>query len=239
MKFVGFDLEIAEEVGEDDDWEKHWPLGITCAALKAQGDSRAQLWFNGMYGNPESPYYGPRMTAEQCRELVMAINGLVEEGFTLLTWNGLGFDFRVLAEESGMWKECGRLALNSHVDMMFQFLCQRGFGVSLESVSETMGVGQKTEGVDGSLAPKIWKEDPQLVLEYVEGDVDLTLDIEQAVSRRRAIHWTSRSDRHQFEPVGRWKTVAQCLSILEPDTSWMSDPDFWAREKFYGWIKKA
>jgi hypothetical protein len=49
----------------------------------------------------------------------------VRARYTIVTWNGTGFDFDILAEESGMLAECKGLAVN-HVDMMFHVLCRLG-----------------------------------------------------------------------------------------------------------------
>jgi len=54
---------------------------------------------------------------EEAATLVRYLEDQVAHGYGVLTWNGLGFDFVVLAEESGMLQECRALAL-SHVDMM-------------------------------------------------------------------------------------------------------------------------
>ena len=49
------------------------------------------------------------MTRRGCR-LVRYLEDQVAQGYTLLTWNGLGFDLDILAEESGMLPNCRRLA---------------------------------------------------------------------------------------------------------------------------------
>ena len=51
------------------------------------------------------------MSRAEAQGLVHDLAQLVEEGYTLLTWNGLGFDFNILAEESGLQTECERLAM--------------------------------------------------------------------------------------------------------------------------------
>ena len=51
----------------------------------------------------------------------------------------MGFDLDVVAEESGMFQECRRMARN-HVDMMFHLLCLLGYGVSLDSAAKGMGL---------------------------------------------------------------------------------------------------
>ena len=69
------------------------------------------------------------MTQQDVCRLLSHLKERVEQGFTLLTWNGLGFDFDVLSEESDNPAMCQELALD-HVDMMFHVFCERGFPVS-------------------------------------------------------------------------------------------------------------
>jgi hypothetical protein len=57
------------------------------------------------------------MIREEAAELVQYLSAQVEHGYTLLTWNGVGFDLDVLAEESGLLETCRTLAL-AHVDTM-------------------------------------------------------------------------------------------------------------------------
>lgn len=75
----------------------------------------------------------------------------VECGYTIVTWNGLSFDFDVLAEESGMIEKCRTLAIN-HVDMMFHALCRLGHGISLDSAAKGMDLLGKNEDMTGILA---------------------------------------------------------------------------------------
>ena len=63
----------------------------------------------------------------------------------LLPGMALGFDFDILAEESGMLDDCRRLA-RDHVDMMFHVVCQLGFGVSLDSAARGMAFIGKARG---------------------------------------------------------------------------------------------
>jgi len=50
------------------------------------------------------------MRKPEVAALVRYLLDMADQGFTLLTWNGLGFDLPVLAEESAMLDECRRLA---------------------------------------------------------------------------------------------------------------------------------
>ena len=59
------------------------------------------------------------------------------EGYTIVTWNGLSFDFNILAEEANERSLCGQLAFD-HVDLMFHLLCAMGYLVSLQRAAEGM-----------------------------------------------------------------------------------------------------
>ncbi len=68
-------------------------------------------------------------------ELVHDLQKLVKNGYTLLTWNGAGFDFQVLAQESGLFEECGELALH-HIDMMLLVTFRKGWLLPLQKALE-------------------------------------------------------------------------------------------------------
>jgi hypothetical protein len=134
-KYLAFDIEIAAEIPEGaTDWKEYRPLGITCAAT-LPGDGDPSLWF----GIEEHPNLAPRMTREEVCDLVRYLQSAVAKGYTILTWNGLSFDFDVIAEESGMHAECAELALH-HVDMMFHVFCLRGHYLGLDKVANGTGL---------------------------------------------------------------------------------------------------
>ena len=138
-------------------------------------------------GNP-----APQMTQQDVAAFVEHLETKLQEGYTIITHNGLGFDFVIVAEESGRMDECRDLAM-THVDMMYHFFCGKGFPIKLNAAAKAIGVS-KPENVDGSVAPKLWKEGAyQTVLDYVAQDCRLTLDV--AHSKRRSQknkldHWT-------------------------------------------------
>lgn len=236
MKFCSFDIEIAKIIPEGDtDWDAHRPLGISCAATILSGDERPVLWFEGQYSDPENPTYGPRVTRESCGELVDYLTSRMYEGYIPLTWNGLGFDFKILAEESGMFKECKKLALN-HVDMMFHFFCVKGFPIGLDSACRGMGLEGKPEGMNGAIAPVAWKEKRyEEVLDYVASDVIQPLQLAEAVQRRGWLTWFTKRGTPANVTIGDWLTARAALDLPEPDVSWMNDP--WPRSKFYEWTE--
>ena len=108
-------------------------LGIACAATLCGTENAPRLW----HGQDDGGRPAPRMAREEAADLVNALSDFVDDGFTILTWNGLGFDFDILAEESGMPGECSRLA-RSHVDMMFHAFCDRGFPIGLDRAAQTV-----------------------------------------------------------------------------------------------------
>ena len=130
------------------------PLGITCAALYAPELGEPITW----HGTDETGEIADRMNSGELTLMVRQLEHLQQQrGFTIVTWNGLGFDFDVLAEESGQMEECRQLALE-HLDLMFHFFCKQGYPLGLSAAAAGMGVEGKTEGMDGKLAVQMWEE---------------------------------------------------------------------------------
>jgi hypothetical protein len=231
-KYVAFDIETAKDVpGEEFNWRAHRPLGIACAAA-LPADAKAPILWHGRQADGRP---APRMSREEAGRLVEDLLGLVERGYTLLTWNGLGFDFDVLAEESASRERCRRLALG-HVDMMFHVFCDRGFPVSLEKAAQAVGVPGKPAGMSGVLAPRMWAEGRhQEVLDYVAQDVRIALGIAVECEKRRRFQWITQKGaaRSIGLPQG-WLAVEQAMRLPEPDTSWMQSPI--PRRNFTEWL---
>jgi len=128
-KYLAFDLETASESMRNLS-SRRW-LGITCAAVLAEDSTDPVVWYAGE--DCESPT--DQMDVDEAQRVVEQLQEFVDAGYTLLTWNGHGFDFRVLAEESGLRDACWNLSLN-HIDMMFHVVCEKGFRVSLAAASQ-------------------------------------------------------------------------------------------------------
>ena len=150
-RYISFDIEIVKEIPTGtDDWTSLRPLGISVASTLDSVTGQVDLWYHGM--DQKTPLGGAMDQAEAQRLVNYLYWAQEEQGRPILTWNGLSFDFDVLAEESGMWAECQQLARH-HVDMMLQFFCMKGYAVGLEAVSKGLGLAGKTEGMHGDLAP--------------------------------------------------------------------------------------
>ena len=156
-------------------------------------------------------------------------------GFTIVSWNGLGFDFDILAEESGRHDLCRQLAV-THVDLMFHLFCEKGFAVGLDAAGRAMCSRGKTTGMQAALAPKMWAEGKtQQVLQYVTDDCQLTLDVAKSADMDGRFAWiTRRGTVSNFDLTGgRWLTVHEAMQLPEPDTSWMTEPP-WKRAAIHG-----
>jgi hypothetical protein len=242
MKLIAWDLEIAKplpEPPEDDpysvDWRDHRPLGITCAVacFKNSDGHRFKTWHGA-----------PQMDKADCQDMVNELLGYTRAGFTIVTFNGLGFDFQVLAEESGMGLECADMAMN-HIDIMFQWFCRKGWHIGLDNTCEannvkgklkevTLNSGEVITEIDGADAPRLWAEgEHEAVLAYAKEDVRSLLDLAHVIQVRNRIHYVSKSNKNYTIRDGLIP-VKRALNFKEPYTAWMSNPR--PRIDFYGWV---
>jgi len=231
-KYIAFDIETAKILPENvGNVIAHRPLGICCAAAQVAGEDQPQLWYGGKDdGKPSS-----QMSVAEAAAMVRDLAALVAEGATLLTWNGLGFDFDIVAEESGLWDEC-RIIARSHVDMMFHAFCELGYPISLDKASQGMGLAGKSKSVKQYEAPQLWADGKhQQVLEYVAQDVRATLDLAFACDKAKGLTWITAKGHPKQLPMSRgWLRVDDALKLPEPDTSWMDRPML--RSRFTDWL---
>ena len=248
--FLAFDLETAKITSDDAELLAQRPLGISCAVTVATGEE-PMVWQGA-----------EQMSRLQCQRLVQYLwRSHYMDGHTIVTYNGAGFDFDILAEESGMLETCKKLAL-THVDMAFAFFCEKGFMVSLQSICNGMGLEGKSGS--GAKVPRLWAEGKrQEVLDYARQDVRVTLAAFQAIRKVGEIRWISKSGNlHGWRPSsGRLLTVREAMALPLPDVSWMKKecvfckervPSLaiacphcerevfvggpWSRDKFTGWL---
>lgn len=221
-KFLAFDIETATDVpGDDFDWRLFRPLGISCAATLSTDDEAPRLWYGGQGASAATS----KMQRDEAVTLVDYLLAMADSGFTIVTWNGLAFDFDVLAEESGRLAECRQLALEQ-VDMMFHIFCVKGFPVGLDSAARGTGVAGKPAGMSGIKAPQLWlRGRHQEVLNYVAQDVRTTLNLAHRCDRQRSLRWITRKGSPSVCALPRgWLKVKDALRLPEPDISWMDKP---------------
>jgi hypothetical protein len=175
------------------------------------------------------------MTRAEARRLVNYLARQVQRGYTIVTWNGVGFDFDILAEETGMLKRCQQLAAD-HIDMMFHTLCLLGHGVSLDAVTRGMNLRGKSEGISGALAPVFWADRRRReVLEYVARDVQVTLGLAQACDACGFLRWITRNGlRREMRLPHGWLIVKAARRLPEAGTPKTGGQ--WSRRRFIDWL---
>ncbi len=231
-KYVAFDIETAKDIsGADFNWKPHRPLGITCIASQTTACDEPRIWLT----RTDSGTPAPQMAAADVAAFVEYLADAAADGFMPLSWNGLSFDFDILAEESGRSEQCKTLA-REHVDMMFHVVCVKGFPVALKSAAAGLGVKGKLAGVDGNDAPSLWASGKyKVVTDYVAQDVRATLAVAQKAERQRSFAWKTQRGKISAMPLPRgWLTVESAGRLPLPDTSWMSDPP--SRGDFMSWL---
>ena len=232
-KYLAFDIETAAVLPEETvDWFKYRPLGISCAATYASDEAAAKVW----HGKTAEGSPAERMQRPEAAELVDYLARMAGEGYLILTWNGLAFDFDILAEESAAKETCKRLAWD-HVDMMFHVFCKQGYRVALDKAAQGMGIPGKTQGMSGILAPQHWAEGRyQEVLDYVSQDVRAALTLAQKCEQAGKFRWvTQKGTRKSIDLPGGWLVAKAAYMLPRPDTSWMHNPA--SRDDFIAWFR--
>ncbi len=237
MKFAAFDIEIAKEIKDGGRWQDAAPLGISCAGM-AFSDRDEPIFWQGR----------PKMRQTECQSMLQQIQEIVKDGYTIVTWNGCGFDFAVLADETGQRNDCGILALN-HVDLMLVVTFTKGWFLSLDKALTGAGLKGKKKCVTlsngtvmnemgGEKAPQLWAAgEYQAVLSYLHDDVVELIKLVNIIEKTKELSWTSNSGSRQFVKMPNFKTVQQCFDIPEPDVSWMKEAP--KRKQFVDWISAS
>lgn len=240
--FVAWDLEIANtNIPKDFSGNlfEYSPLYISCGAIayrdREDGSIKNQFWQGD-----------PHMTKETALDMLQVMKEFVDEGRTLLSFNGAQFDFKVLAQITGKRNLCAQLALN-HYDIMYDVFLHKGYFVGLDSVLKfhdmgkvhkvTLSDGKVLPNMDGSKAPELWKEgEKEAVLEYLRGDVDGLLKVAEVIEERNKIEWYSRKGNYIKVPTEMLLVKDGLEEIKEPNNSWMEDPV--TREDTLEWMEK-
>lgn len=222
--YAAFDIETAGLAERERD-----KLDIFCAAIATEDSARPAFYL---------PACGKGcFSAGDAQKFVRELHALADSGYTLLSWNGLSFDFPVLASASGLHEVCAKLALR-HVDIMFHVVCARGHYLGLDKAARGMGLAGKLQGVTGAKAPELWAAGQrELVLDYLAQDVKTLLELALAIEKRGGVRWVSGSGRENFLAMERLLTVEEALALPLPDTSWMTDPP--DRQKLAAWATDA
>jgi hypothetical protein len=238
-RYVSFDIESARILPPGaSELLAYRPLGISCASACPSDTGTAIVWHGRTEDGSSSSTPSPKMTREENAKMVRDLERFVADGYTLVTWNGLGFDFDILAEESGLHAECAELATN-HIDMLFHAVCVLGHPVSLQKASEGMGIDGKLEAMHGAEAPQAWAEGRfEEVLAYVKQDAVVTVRLAEIAEERAELAWISRTGNRRRMPLDRgWLKVSDAARLPLPDTSWMHAAP--SRDRYTGWLDQV
>jgi hypothetical protein len=232
--------------GQRDFIQPDWPsipdLGISCAAC-AWRDKDGKVQFAEW---ADYPQMGDRDLYNMLAYLQASV---AQDNTRLVTWNGLGFDWRVLHRElGGTGGSCAKLAMG-HVDGLFQIVCAKGWPLGLDAACRGMGVAGKLKevvlnngmtitGMYGGMAPALWQSgDTDAVTTYLRQDVQSLLELVEAWERVGYLTWRSSSGKTHII-ADKPMPVSKCLTYYgELDTSWMSNPK--TRESYYDWTKET
>lgn len=154
------------------------------------------------------------MCKDDLSGLVDFLSDQIKNGYTIVTHNGLGFDFDVLAEESGRLDDCRKLAIG-HVDIMFHVSCYKGFCVGLDAAGKAIGIN-KSDGVIGAEAPQLWKDGKcGTVLKYMGQDCRITLDVAEKSEQLPSFRWiTQRGTVGDLDLPKGWLTVQDASNFV-------------------------
>lgn len=240
MNLLSFDLEIANSIPEGcDDWKEVRPLGISCAATASLYPSLIKgSVINTNYWFAENSVHKPvsrGMDKTEAQRIAMDLSKSVALGYKIVTWNGLSFDFDVLAEESGLYRVCSELALN-HIDLMFIVVTLRGHFLGLDKAAKGHKIPGKLKSVklnDGTIikdmagasAPGMWhRGEFDAVLAYLKDDVRITLELARSIEREKYVKWKSDKGYKQKIKIPKLYTVKECLEIKRKIPHWVIKP---------------
>lgn len=162
--------------------------------------------------------------------LIAALDLCDKYSSRLTTFNGSGFDFRMIAnrvEDGHDKRRAARHALRSY-DIMLDFACTHGYFSSLNSFAEA-SLGTQKNG-DGATAIEDWdNKQYDKVVEYCENDARLTAQIySYGMSEGSLARLTKAGKKNTWSlPLDGFRTAMTAVKEYRndpPDVSWMSDP---------------
>lgn len=233
--FQVLDLETYAIIPLDaEDWDEYRPLRVTCAAMINQ-DWASLSWTgpeleDGRLADYMSPVY--------CADLADCLLQCAATGDKIVTWNGLGFDFKALCDEltdAEQRNQVIELALsNSHVDIAFHMLCSLGYMTGLDAACRGMNLGSKTENMTGWKAPLEWRkgrEEQDMTIDYCIQDASLTAVLFKAIDLSGNMRWLNKRGASKVWSIsGGLLGVADALRLPVPSRPLM------ARDKFHSWV---
>lgn len=237
-KYVAFDVETSSDFPDDRPWyEVDVPMGISIIGTHAVTPTSEYplLWYGRERGAPTQS-----LTVSILDDFISYLESLVDDGYYVVSWNGLGFDFPALAHLHPQFEQRLYLLARYHWDIQYQFYLTKGYPIGLGAASYGLGLG--TKSLTGEQAPYLWRTGAyQIVQEYVAKDAELTARLVRAIAkvgkrenRGPGIIWTAKSGNINFCSFPDVRLVNDLLDDEPPTQSWMTDP--LPREAFTWWL---
>ena len=205
---------------------------ITCAATlvvnQETGIEHCHAWHSGLGGT---------MTRPKLLDLVDYLYGLFVAGVPIVTFNGLGFDWRVICDQVGddhpeAQSRVREMALGHH-DVMFKFTCEHGYFASMQSFLDVSPSGITKTGTGADAITK-WRGEgatrqTQLdVIEYCRNDVRCLSHVYLLLWRPEPMkRKTKRGSIQTWDHGGAIDSVQVCLEkfVASPlENSWLRNP---------------
>jgi len=239
MKLVAFDLETATVLP---DGAYITDVGISCAGTHKSDQNDPVIVYEKK----------PQISKNTAQRLVGELEGYIKDGYTIVTVNGCGFDFRILAEESGLYARCAHMAVG-HVDLMLLMQFQYGWRVGLDAMLAGMGFDPKVKIIrlasgekrefNGGDFPALWRQgEYKALLPYIRRDASGTLDAAQYVLRNGQMDWVNQKGKSVYRRINGFNHVIQLFGLPLPPTKWMlegrlkDDPPIPSRSDPIEWI---
>lgn len=230
-KFISFDIEtdkLPDDMNTFRSGADPIPgLQIVCAGTTKviEGHQNTQLWWGEGYRGGSTGEHLRRMTKEGATAIVDFLYHNFQLGHRIVTVNGAGFDFPILAYQSGEHAKCREMALN-HTDLCFIVVAKKAHRLGLDAIAKGYGHSGKTEGMDGALAAELWEAgEYKRVLNYQADDAVLTFDCAISLAQSGEIRWNSKTGKPNLIDVHGFPTVLECLQWPDPEIpKWMTTP---------------
>lgn len=197
-----------------------------------------QVFHSGV-GNP--------MERQAVGALVDLLLDIHQSGHKIVTWNGTGFDFRLLAHESGRFADCAKLA-REHYDLMLAVVGMRGHWLAVEKAlngadisvalpSVQLRDGTVVDSVTKAHVPNLWQSGESMaVFKYTDDILTKVLLLAHHVLLSGKIGWIANSGRWNSVRLDRLLTVNECYGLPPVTTAWATSPK--TVDSLAGWTKE-
>ena len=236
MKFIAFDLESPTLLSNDNEWATKAPLGIAMATM-ADMEFEVTAWLP----REIKRRYSLKLDIDELLEFAGDLLDYASDGYKIMTWNGLGYDFRLLCSELHhineyeFEKDIMALAYsNQHYNLAYQMVAEMGFMCKLDNALKGMKLPQKTTGVSGSDVASLWlgvHDQQEIAIDYGMNDAIITkLLYDAVICHKRLRYYTNSGD------VYVWHMPHGLLDVVATSELPELPKPYWTRNRFDGWL---